>query len=251
MSLTQSLRAGDRSSSGGTSDVHGRRRRTTRSSDRTVDLDTHHDSNLRDRRRRRRRRIVDRTTRELHDVTLAGASPACPSVGPGELSGYLPLDALRRHRRSRSATRRSSTSTCRPFEFNGQTYDRDRRRLQRLPRSPAAARRRTTTAATCPTGPTRPGRTTCWRRSGPTSTAPGRPGIFADVLTDGVNTWIVDRVPGQRVRHHRACGPSRSGSASTATEDITFAYDPATCRPTPTARTSWSAPRTTSARATW
>ena len=62
------------------------------------------------------------------------------------------------------------------FLFNGVEYTRDRRRLQRLRRSPAAARAEDNNCCNLPRIRIRPGRTTSWRRSGPTSTAPERPG---------------------------------------------------------------------------
>ena len=70
-----------------------------------------------------------------------------------------------------------SSSTARPTRRSGST--------RTATSSPAAARRRTTTAATFPTGPTRPGPTTCWRRSGPTSTARAPRASSLQRLTDG------------------------------------------------------------------
>src|SRR5262249_8961058 len=38
--------------------------------------------------------FIDNRTVEKPNVTLAGANPGVPSVSPGELFGYLPLDAF-------------------------------------------------------------------------------------------------------------------------------------------------------------
>ena len=187
-------------------------------------------------------------------LRLTGASGATLSdnrVHARRRPWPAPASACRRrrpgHARRLPPAGRSSGSTPDPIgdeeiiNFNVPAVPVQRR--GRTPRSgstrtatswSAAAPRRTTTAATC-----RPGRP---RRAPNNLLAPfwtdldgtGAPGVLVNVLTDGVDTWLVRRVAGQRLRDQRHLRSSRSGSASTGTQDISFAYDAANLPTDPT-----------------
>ncbi len=103
----------------------------------------------------------------------------------------------------RSATRTIVNFNVPAFVYNGRTYTPDRRRLQRLPRRRRRHCRGQRLLQPARRAQTRHGRTTCWRRSGPTSTARERQGILAATLTDGVECLARRRVAGERVRHDR------------------------------------------------
>ena len=182
-----------------------RSRRTNTSFDDTaVDLTTSVDQRAADHRRRRgeRDRRPPRRARPRR-------SPACRSARPSVAPG-----------RARSATSRSTRSAAprRPDRRRGDhQLQRAGVRVQRAGPTPAigvdsngylVVGGGTSEDNNCCNLPDRrrpgTGRTTSWRRSGPTSTAPARPASCVDVLTDGVDTLDRRRVAGQRVRHHRA-----------------------------------------------
>ena len=136
------------------------------------------------------------------------------------------------HPDRRSATRTSSTSTCRRSSYNGVTYTPDRRRLQRLPRRrwrhargqqllQPAGRARTRPAEQHPGAVLdRPRRHGC----------PGHPRRHADRRR---RTLDRRRVAGQRVRHDVQPALPGLDRRRTAAQDITFAYDPPPCPATP------------------
>ena len=101
-----------------------------------------------------------------------GGEPGVPTIAPGELLGYLPLDAfgvtpIADRRRAGAQLQRAGV------RFRRQTVHPARRDVRTATWSPGARPGRTSTPSRRPS-PTRRGPTTCWRRSGPTSTAPAR-----------------------------------------------------------------------------
>ncbi len=145
---------------------------------------------------------------------LAGDRPGRPVGRSGRARPASSRSPPSASPRSPSATRTSSTSTSRrssttagPTPASASTPT--------ATSSPVGGRPRTTTAATCPPGPTRHGRTTSWRRSGPTSTARVPTGsVSPRCRADRRRRQRLDRrrVERQRVRHGRHTRASRRGS---------------------------------------
>ena len=157
--------------------------------------------------------------------------PASQPVDPRgrgcRVRGYLALSGFGRRPDRRSATRRSSTSTCRRSSYGGVTRTPPSASTPTATSSPVVATSpRTTTAATSRPAPTRPRRTTCSRPFWTDLDGTGAPGIFAAVLTDGGSALARHRVAGRRLRDRRPSAPSSSGSASTAWRTSRYSYDP-------------------------
>jgi hypothetical protein len=156
-------------------------------------------------------------------ATLAGRQPDAPTIAPGSLFGYIPLDAFG-VAPIPVGDEQALNFNVPAFTFAGQTFNRlgvvsdgylvaggaSGQDIDFIPQTlPDPAR---------PNGVLAP----LWTDLDGT----GAPGIFATVLTDGVNDWIVVE---SRLNFF--------GTASTqvfqawigvnGTEDITFAYDPA------------------------
>jgi hypothetical protein len=168
--------------------------------------------------------IVDNRTVVKPNVSLAGAQPGVPSVDPGQLAGYIPLDLF-------GVTpvpigdEDIINFNVPPFVYNGVTYNT----LGVDSNGYVLAGGGTSEDNNCcnlPTGPdpARPNNMLApfWTDLDGT----GAPGIFAATLTDGVNTWIVIEY---RVN---VFGTTSSRVFQTwigidGVQDITYAYDPA------------------------
>jgi Subtilase family/Fibronectin type-III domain/PA domain len=133
--------------------------------------------------------IVNNRTVEKPNVSLAGAQPGVPSADPGELFGYLPLDAFGVAPIAIGDEEIINFSVP-SFVYNGVTYST----LGVDSNGYVLAGGGTSEDNNCcnlPTGPdpARPNNMLApfWTDLDGT----GAPGIFAGVLTDGVNSWIV------------------------------------------------------------
>ena len=126
---------------------------------------------------------------QLHNVVLAGAQPGVPSVDPGELFGYIPLDAF-------GVTpiavgdEEIVNFDVPPFVYNGQTWSAigvDSNGYVVVGGGTAEDNN----CCNLPTGPdpARPNNMLApfWTDLEGTDS----PGIFVATLTDGVNTWLV------------------------------------------------------------
>jgi hypothetical protein len=158
------------------------------------------------------------------NVPLAGNHPGIPSVAPGSLAGYIPLSDFG-VAPIPIGDEQIINFTTPAFEFAGQTFDRigvD------------------SNGYLVVGGATSADNNCCNLPGGPDPAAPnnvlapfwtdldgsGAPGIFADVLTDGVGNWLVIEyrvnVFGTNDLHTFQVWIGLNG-----TEDITYAYDPA------------------------
>ena len=110
--------------------------------------------------------------RRADGVVLGGAAPGVPSVDPGaSVAGFLPLSLFGVPPIAIGDEDIFNFSVP-AFEYNGETYtvigvDSNGYSIA------GGGTVRTTTVATCPPDRTRRHPTTCWRRSGPTSTGRG------------------------------------------------------------------------------
>jgi hypothetical protein len=168
--------------------------------------------------------IVDNRTVVKPNVSLAGAQAGVPSIGPGTVAGYIPLDAF-------GVTpipigdEDIINFNVPPFVYNGVTYstlgvdsngyvlagggtslDND---CCNLPPGPSPARPNNMLAP-------------FWTDLDGT----GAPGIFAATLTDGVNTWIVIEYR-VNVFGTNSSRVFQVWVGIDGTQDITYAYDPA------------------------
>ena len=227
--------------------MHGHGDEQRRSTTTTVDLRTTVNQQPRDHRRRRRDRRRPAPS-SCTNVTLAGAEPGVPSVDPGCARPATSRSTRSASRRSRSATRTSSTSTCPAFVYNGETYTT----LGVDSNGYVVAGGGTSEDNNCCNLPDRAGSGAAEQHAGAVLDRPRRHRRAGHLRRrpDRRRQHLArDRVAGERVRHRRRTATSRSGSASTATQDITFAYDPADLPADPAGQpTSWSAPRTSSAQ---
>jgi hypothetical protein len=167
--------------------------------------------------------IVDNRRVEKLNVSLAGAQPGVPSVDPGSLFGYLPLDAFGITPIA-IGDEDIINFNVPAFVYNGVTYAR----VGVDSNGYVLAGGGTSEDNNCcnlPTGPdpARPNNMLApfWTDLDGT----GAPGIFAGVLTDGVNSWIVIEY---RVN---VFGTTSSRVFQTwigidGVQDITYAYDP-------------------------
>jgi subtilisin family serine protease len=165
--------------------------------------------------------IVDNRTVEKTNVTLAGAEPGVPSVDPGELFGYLPLDAFGVSPIS-IGDEDVLNFDVPSFVYNGVTYSRvgvdsngyllagggtaEDNNCCNLPTGPSAARPNNMLAP-------------FWTDLDGT----GAPGIFAATLTDGVDTWLVVEY---RVNVFGTASQRvfQTWIGVNGTQDITYAY---------------------------
>ncbi|CRK61404.1 Serine protease, subtilase family [Alloactinosynnema sp. L-07] len=168
--------------------------------------------------------VVDKRTVHKTGVTVAGALPGVPSVDAGELFGYIPLTAF-------GVTpvpigdEEIINFNVPAFVYNGVTYSRvgvdsngylvvgggtaDDNNCCSLPTGPSPARPNNILAP-------------FWTDLDGT----GAPGVYAAVLTDGVNSWLV-------FEYRVNVFGTTSGRTFqvwigvNGTQDITFAYNPA------------------------
>ena len=168
--------------------------------------------------------IVNNRTVEKPNVTLNGSAPGVPAVDPGELFGYLPLDAF-------GVTpipigdEQILNFAVPSYVYNGVTYSQlgvdsngyllagggssQDNECCNLPNGPSPARPNNMLAP-------------FWTDLD----GGGAPGVFVATLTDGVDTWIVTEyrvnvfgTTSQRV--------FQVWIGVNGTQDITYAYDPA------------------------
>jgi hypothetical protein len=158
------------------------------------------------------------------DTTLAGVQPGVPSVGPGSLSGYVPLDGFGVTPIPIGDEDIVNINTP-AYEFAGETFtsigvdsngylvagggSSEDNNCCSLPSGPDPARPNDVLAP-------------FWTDLDGT----GAPGIFAEVLTDGVSDWIVVE---WRVNIFGTANLQtfQVWLGINGTEDITYAYDPA------------------------
>jgi len=191
--------------------------------DATVDLDTLTSNNLRIT-AATGAAVVDSHHAQLADVVLAGETSGVPSVGDGELFGYIPLDAFGVSPIP-IGDEEIINFNVPPYVYNGVTYNRigvD------------------SNGYTIAGGGSSEDNECCNLPTGPSAAPPnnmlapfwtdldgaGAAGIFASTLTDGVDTWLV-------VEHRvNVFGTNSLRTFQTwigvnGTQDITYAYDPA------------------------
>ena len=108
-------------------------------------------------------------------ATLAGASLGVPSVAPGTIAGYIPLDLFGGTLQTPVGDETIANFNVPAFSYNGAVCNADRGGLQRLPRRRRGHLGGQQLLSPADRGDPRRGRTTCSRRSGPTWTAPERP----------------------------------------------------------------------------
>jgi subtilisin family serine protease len=165
--------------------------------------------------------VVDENHAQALGVALAGSQPGVPSVDPGELFGYIPLDAFGVTPIAIGDEDIINFSVP-PFMYNGESWNRigvdsngyavvgggtsEDNNCCNLPPGPSPARPNNILAP-------------FWTDLDGTGTA----GVFAATLTDGVNSWLVIEW-----RVH-VFGTTDLRTFQTwigidATQDITFAY---------------------------
>ncbi|MGH9119584.1 MAG: S8 family serine peptidase [Acidimicrobiales bacterium] len=153
-----------------------------------VDLDTFVSSNLRIAGADGAEVVGPRQAR-LHDVTLAGAAPGTPSVDPGALFGYIPLDAFGVTPIPIGDEEIILFNTP-PFDFNGQTWTRFGVDSNGYVVAGEASSE-DNNCCTLPAGPdpARPNNMMAplWSDLDGTDAE----GILIEVLSDGVDDWIV------------------------------------------------------------
>ena len=168
--------------------------------------------------------IVNNRTVTKPNVTLAGAAPGVPSVDPGELFGYLPLDDLIGATPIPIGDEEIINFNVPSFVYNGVTYSSlgvdsngyllagggtsEDNECCNLPDGPSPARPNNMLAP-------------FWTDLDGT----GAPGVFAEILTDGTNSWIVVeyRVNVFGTTSQRAF---QVWIGIDGAQDITYAYDP-------------------------
>jgi hypothetical protein len=161
----------------------------------------------------------------LHDVELAGATPGVPSVDPGSLAGYIPLDSFPGVTPFAIGDEEIINFDVPAFVYGGQTYTSigvdsngyviagggtaEDNECCNLPSGPDPARPNNMLAP-------------FWTDLDGTEAE----GIFAVVLTDGVNSWIVIEFR-LNVFGTTDLRVFQTWIGIDGTEDITYAYDPA------------------------
>jgi hypothetical protein len=160
---------------------------------------------------------------ELLDVPLAGNSPGVPAVDDGELFGYVPLDGFG-VAPIPVGDEQILNFTTPAFEYAGQTWDRfgiDSNGYIVVGPTTSADNN----CCNLPDGPdpARPNNMLApfWTDLDGT----GAPGIYIDVLSDGVDSWIVVEY---RVNTFGTTDRQtfQVWIGINGTEDITYAYDP-------------------------
>ena len=157
------------------------------------------------------------------EATLAGRQPDSPTIAPGELFGYIPLTAF-------GVTpitvgdEEALNFNVPPFVFGGQTFNQIGAVSDGYLVAGGATGQDVSFVPQTLPDPARPNGVLApfWTDLDGT----GAPGIFATVLTDGVDNWLVIEsrlnvfgTTSQRV--------FQVWIGLNGTEDITFAYDPA------------------------
>ena len=168
--------------------------------------------------------IVDNRTVVKPNVSLAGAQPGVPSVDPGALFGYIPLDAF-------GITpipigdEDILNFNVPSFVYNGVTYNT----IGVDSNGYVLAGGGTSEDNECcnlPAGPN-PARPNNMRAPFWTDLdGGGAPGIFAATLTDGVDTWLVIEYR-VNVFGTNSLRVFQVWIGLNGTQDITYAYDPA------------------------
>jgi hypothetical protein len=189
-----------------------------------IDLDTSTSRNL-------HILAVDGTTRidvhlaQLHAVSLAGVAPGVPSVAPGSSpAGYVPLDAFGIIPTA-IGDEDIINFTVSAFEYAGQTWTRigvDSNGYLLVGGGDA----QDNNCCSLPSGPSadRPNNVLApfWTDLDGT----GAPGIFAGLLTDGVNTWLVAESR-LNVFGTTSLRVFQVWIGLDGVQDVTYAYDPA------------------------
>jgi hypothetical protein len=168
--------------------------------------------------------IVDNRTVEKLNVSLAGAQPGVPSVDPGELFGYLPLDAFGITPIAIGDEDIINLSVP-SYVYNGVTYST----LGVDSNGYLLAGGGTAEDNNCCNLPTGPDPAPPNNMVAPFWTdldGTGAPGIFAATLTDGVDTWIVIEYR-VNVFGTTSSRVFQAWIGVDGVQDITYAYDPA------------------------
>ncbi len=181
-------------------------------------------------------------------ATLSAVDAGHAHGGTGEPVRLRPAGRLRRH--ADPGGRRAGGELQRaPVPLRGPPLHPARGDVGRLHRGGRHDRRGRHPVRSHPVPEHRPGPTTCWPRSGPTSTARGRPASSSSVLTDGpsvtAGSWSSG---GSTSSAPTRSGSSRPGSGSTASRTTPSPTTRPTCPPTPPACRSWWGRRTSTAR---
>jgi hypothetical protein len=167
--------------------------------------------------------IVDNRTVEKLNVPLAGAQPGVPSIGPGTVAGYIPLD-LFGITPVAIGDEDIINFNVPPFVYNGVTYstlgvDSNGYLLA------GGGSSEDNNCCNLPTGPdpARPNNMLApfWTDLD----GGGAPGIFAATLTDGVNSWIVIEYR-VNVFGTNSSRVFQVWIGINGVQDITYAYDP-------------------------
>ncbi|MGH3646046.1 MAG: S8 family serine peptidase [Micromonosporaceae bacterium] len=168
--------------------------------------------------------LIDAHHARLHDVTLAGAQPGVPAVDPGELFGYIPLDGFG-ITPDPIGDEEIINYGVPPIEYAGQTWDRigvDSNGYILMGGGTAEDNN----CCNLPTGPdpARPNNMLApfWTDLDGSAAE----GIFAAVLSDGVNSWVVIEFR-LNVFGTSSDRVFQVWMGIDGTEDITYAYDPA------------------------
>lgn len=168
--------------------------------------------------------VVNKRTVSKPNVPLAGAAAGVPSVDPGELFGYIPLDAFG-ITPTPIGDEEIINFNVPSFVYNGVTYSRigvdsngylvagggtsEDNNCCSLPPGPSPARPNNVLAP-------------FWTDLDGT----GAQGVYATVLTDGVNSWLVFEYR-VNVFGTASARVFQVWIGIDGTQDITFAYDPA------------------------
>jgi subtilisin family serine protease len=164
--------------------------------------------------------------------TLAGRQPDAPSIAPGSLFGYIPLDLFTTA--IPISDEQALNFNVPSFVYHGQTYNRIGVTSDGyLVAGGANAADDVNPTPQALPDPARPNDVLApyWTDLD----GSGAPGIYATVLTDGVSDWIVVE---WRLNAFNTSGPLKvfqTWIGVNGTEDITFAYDPANMPGTPPA----------------
>jgi Subtilase family/Fibronectin type-III domain/PA domain len=168
--------------------------------------------------------VIDDKHVQLHGVTLAGAQPGIPSLAPGTIAGYIPLTSLG-VTPDPVGDEDILNFNVPAFEYAGETWSSigvDSNGYAII----GGGSSEDNNCCNIPSGPypSRPNNVLApfWTDLDGT----GAPGVYAALLTDGVDTWLVIEwqvnVFGTTSNRHFQTWIGVNG-----TEDIVFAYDPA------------------------
>lgn len=168
--------------------------------------------------------IVNNRTVRKTGVTLPGAAPGVPSVDPGELFGYIPLDAFGITPVT-IGDEDIINFNVPSFVYNGVTYSRvgvDSNGYLVV----GGGTSEDNNCCSLPPGPSPAPPNNILAPFWTDLDGTGAPGVYAGTLTDGVNTWLVFEY---RVNVFGTVSARRFQVwiGLDGTQDITFAYDPA------------------------